>query len=297
MTFSLIIPVYNGKDILVKCLGRLFDQTYDRSEYEIIVIDDGSADGTDRSFKSMAENAPCEVRYFQQDHKGPAAARNLGITNAKGELILLLGADMMAARTLLEEHVSWHKKYAEGNVAVLGHIAWPPDMKVTPFLEWLEQGPQFGYPKIKDFEDVPYDFFYSSNISLKKRFLLENGLFDEDFPYAAFEDVELGYRLQKKGLRIVYNDKAMAYHEHRIDKKSFGKRSFLAGRSLRIFHQKHPECVPPGCSGALCLLKAVFGIFIWSVPQGIAGAVPKKLLYKGYNCMLEYFMRKGYYSV
>lgn len=295
MDLSVIIPVYNGKDILVKCLGRLFDQTYDRSKYEIVMVDDGSADGTDDLFKTVVANAPCEVRYFRQEHKGPAAARNLGIKNAKGRLILLFGADMMATGTLLEEHVRWHEKYPENNVAVLGHIAWPPDMKVTPFLEWLEQGPQFGYPRIRCPEDVSYEFFYSSNISLKKRFLLDNGLFDEDFPYAAFEDIELGYRLRKKGLRMVYNNKAMTYHEHRIDKDSFSKRSLLAGKSLRIFHQKHPECVPAASSKAFYLLKSVFGILLWSIPQNVTGIVPRKILYKGYNCMLECFMRKGYY--
>lgn len=243
MAFSLsvIIPTYNRKDILKRCLTALFNQTYPYSDYEVIVVDDGSTDGTEELVKSMINNSPCELRYFKQENRGPAAARNVGIKEAEGEIILFIGDDIIADKNMLEEHIKSHKKYAN-NVAILGYITWPPQIKVTPFMEYLNQtGMQFGYSRIKDKEILSYNYFYTSNVSIKREFLLKNGLFDEKFKFAVQEDRELGYRLQQKGLKIVYNRQAVGYHFHPVTINKFCERQKLAGLSSALFYQKHPE--------------------------------------------------------
>jgi len=183
------------------------------------------------------------MKYIYQVHKGPGAARNVGIREAKGDLILMIGDDIIATPKLLEEHLRVHSQKREENISVLGHIAWSPEIRITPFMEYITGpgGQQFSYDHIKNARDVSYRFFYSSNISVRRKFLVENGLFDEDFPYAAHEDIELGYRLSKKGLRIVYCPAAIAYHLHYVTFDEFCSRQYKVGQSALLFARKHPE--------------------------------------------------------
>lgn len=242
---SIIIPTYNRENILKKTLNSLVTQTYSQSKYEVIIIDDGSTDGTEEMVKSIITSAPCILKYFKQEKKGPAAARNLGIRNAQGEIILFTGDDIIADKELLKKHMEAHEKYKE-NVAILGYTVWHFDLKITPFMKYLEEsGVQFGYTQIKHWENVPYRHFYTSNISLPKRAILEIETFDEDFPYAGVEDIEFGYRLAKKGYKIKYNPKAKGYHYHPTTLKAYCRRERHRGYSIVIFQKKHPEWKTP----------------------------------------------------
>lgn len=216
-SLSVIVPTYNRLKVLLKCLRSLEAQTVAPDNWEVVIVDDGSTDGTAEQIAVLLDESCLNVHFSRQDHKGPAAARNLGVREALGDLILFIGDDIIATPNLLAGHISWHEKYPARNVAVLGYVTWSPEIEVTPFMHWLENGgPQFSYYELQDKsgQNVHYKYFYSCNVSLKKRFLLKNGLFDEEFPLAAYEDTELGYRLVKKGLRIVYNSDAVGYHYH-----------------------------------------------------------------------------------
>jgi glycosyltransferase involved in cell wall biosynthesis len=239
LNITVIIPTYNRENILKECLTALFRQTYPSSGFEIIVIDDGSTDGTESVVKKIIANSPVKLRYLKQENRGPAAARNAGIKNAQGGIVLFIGDDIIATETLIEEHMKWHESYAENNAAILGFVTWSPDIKITPFMIWLENGgPQFCYHNLKHGCNVPWSNFWTCNISLKKEFLLEYGIFDEDFPYAAYEDIELGYRLYKKGLRLLFNKSAMAYHYHYTSLDDACKRMLKVSRSKYIFSRK-----------------------------------------------------------
>lgn len=238
---SIVIPTYNRKEILEKCLRSLRGQDFRRADYEIIIVDDGSSDGTGTLLDKLSKGLDVALRYFRQENKGPAAARNLGIKNAKGSIILFLGDDIIAAAGLLKEHYNWHVQYPRNNYAVLGHISWSKEIRVSPFMQWLENGgPQFAYGQIKDKTEVDAEgFFYSSNISLKKQFLFSsNAFFDEAFLRAAYEDMELGHRLKKSGLILKYNVNALAYHEHYTPLSAACRRMEMVGRYSRLFCEK-----------------------------------------------------------
>jgi len=240
---SVIIPTYNRKEILRSCVYALFAQNISHNKYEILVIDDGSNDGTKKMIEDMIEKAPVSLRYFKQFKKGPAAAKNIGIKNSRGEIVLFINDDIIATPSLINEHLKFHDKNPDKKIAVLGYATWHPKLKITPFMYWLENGgPQFDYSGI-DSGKTDWRRFYTCNISLKKDFLLTYGLFDEDFPYASYEDIELGYRLADRGLAILYNRNAIGYHYHKIDSvlKYCKYRRKIIGRSHWLFYQKHPE--------------------------------------------------------
>lgn len=239
---SVIIPTYNRSQIVKKCLNALLEQTFSYKDFEILVIDDGSTDATKDIVIKTQSSSRVSIEYFFQENKGPAAARNLGIKNAKGEILILIDDDIIATAKLLDEHINWHHQFKENNIATLGYVTWFPEFKITRFMYWLEHGgPQFTYGDLEGKTEIDFNYFYTANISLKKKFLLENGLFDEDFPYPAYEDLELAYRLKRKGLKIFYNKNAVAFHFHQILVKDFLSRMEKVGESAYILLQKHPE--------------------------------------------------------
>src|SRR4029079_2640509 len=103
-----------------------------------------------------------------------------------------------------------------------------------------DYGLQFGYRLIEDGAVVPFNFFYTSNISIDRQLLAEHP-FDTTFPAAAWEDIELAYRLDKLGLKIRYNAKAVTRHYHPMTVDSFARRQYTVGKSGAIFYRKHPE--------------------------------------------------------
>lgn len=241
-TISVIIPTYNRKDVLLKAIEAMLQQTYPSSNYEVLVIDDGSSDGTRKALRPLAKAG--KIRYHFQRNKGPAAARNAGVKLARGAIVLFIGDDILVPPDLLELHQTRRNQFPDQKVAVLGKTIWSPKIKLTPLMRYSQEGhavPTFQFDQITDPNNVSYKFFFTGNISLPKQFMLENGLFDEDFHYAYGEDTELGYRLQQKGLRIVFEPKALTYHYHLLRYRDFRRRAMISGKVSILHVTKHPE--------------------------------------------------------
>ena len=119
-------------------------------------------------------------------------------------------------------------------------------MRVTPFLTHLnEKGTQFGYSIIPDPDDVPFNFFYTSNVSLPRGTFLALGGFDEEFPYAAWEDVEFAYRATRAtpALRMVYRSAARTRHHHPTDLASFRRQAAEGRRGGRDVRPEAPRAL------------------------------------------------------
>lgn len=254
MRFSVVIPTYNRSEILSQCLHALFTQDFDKSEYEIVVVDDGSQDATLEVLKKFQKKSPSvrgpTLKFFHQKNCGQGVARNRGIAEALGEIILLLGDDIIATPQLLKEHGRVHERHPEENAAVLGFITWHPKLAVTPLMRFMEQGGailgrfgghQFAFDLLKGKSIADYRFFYTSNISLKRSLLLKFK-FDPWFSGYGWEDIELGYRLTRKaGLTLYYESEAMAYHDHMMNELQFMSRMRSIGRSCHGIQEKYPE--------------------------------------------------------
>lgn len=239
MSFSVVIPTYRRPETLFPVLDALARQA-SPPEFEVVVVDDGSGDDTPRLL--AAYRPPYPFRTFAQENAGPASARNRGVREARGRVILFLGDDTVPEPALLAVHGEAHGESRPYPIAVLGYTTWPRDLRVSPFLHHInEYGLQFGYGLIRDTERVPFNFFYTSNVSLPRDLLLEAGLFDTSFPHAAWEDIEVAYRLMQRGMRMLYRPGAVARHHHDITFASFRRRQEKAGEAAAIFYRKHPE--------------------------------------------------------
>jgi glycosyltransferase involved in cell wall biosynthesis len=234
---SVIIPTYNRMEKLQKTLKYFGEQNFPKKDFEIIVVDDGGSDGTKKYIEEFQKTIKLNLRYFYLDHQGPGAARNFGVEKAIFPIVLFCGDDTVPDKDLLKIHGDRHGQ--KKDFAVLGIALWDETEKATDFMRWLAPaGPQFHYNTIKDPRDAGFEHFYTCNISLEKKwFELEK--FDERFSYCAFDDIDLGLRLEKKGLKIAYDPKAKVFHSHYYNEKSFGERMKRVGRSAIIFFRKY----------------------------------------------------------
>src|ERR1700736_5391800 len=135
MEISVIIPTYNNRPVLERALQALAAQTFSRDRYEIVIVDDGSTDGTAeiaQRFRGLVQ-----IQYLSQANRGRAAARNLGARAARGRILVFLDSDFWAAPQLLAEH---HKHYPAdaGDIGIQGASRTHPDALVTPFMRARE---------------------------------------------------------------------------------------------------------------------------------------------------------------
>ncbi len=210
---SVIIPTYNRQGVLCRTLQAYCDQSAASEILELLVVDDGSTDGTEAAVKKLEAGSPIPIRWLSQSHRGLAAARNHGMTYVRGELVLFADDDIIPSRQLVAEHLAWHTRYLDPAVGVLGFVPWSPEVRPTPFMDWLAlDGVQFGFGRLTRESAVGLDCFYCCNTSFKVSFLRQHGGFDEDFKSYGFEDTEFGYRMMQKGMRLLYNPDAVGFH-------------------------------------------------------------------------------------
>ncbi|NEP15303.1 MAG: glycosyltransferase [Leptolyngbya sp. SIO4C1] len=236
MFFSVVIPTYNRKPILEKCLQAMERQVFSRDTqvagYEIIVVDDGSADGTVDWLKSASL---AHVRLFERSHEGAAAARNFGVEQAQGDTIVFIDSDLVVLEDFLQHHADalsrfqqihgHHRVFTYGRVVNTCNFA---DPTAEPF-------------KVTDYSQA---FFATGNVAIAKRWLLKAGLFDTQFTQYGWEDLELGVRLKNLGLTLVKCPAAVGYHWHppfSIDElPELIDKEIQRARMGVVFYEKHP---------------------------------------------------------
>jgi GT2 family glycosyltransferase len=242
---SIIIPTYNRKEVLCRTLSALDAQ--DRTGFEVIVVDDGSTDGTPHAIAEWRKGRPhpptFDLTVLHQPNLKQGRARNHGLAHARGDLVLFLGDDIIPAPEFVREHVAGHARHnGAGDVAIIGLTAWDDaTVRATPFLQFVNYyGAQFGYGHLSADQEAPFTCLYTSNVSLR-RAAMGPEPFDPRFDVYGWEDVELGYRLCSEGLRIIYVPSARAVHSHPMTLRTFLKRQTQVGRALKTIVQLQPE--------------------------------------------------------
>jgi glycosyltransferase involved in cell wall biosynthesis len=229
---SIEITTYNRKEVLRDLLERLDTQTFPRSRFEVVLSDDGSTDGLQEMVREIAPNLTYKLRLLQNTHEGPGHAHNVGIRACQADIVLMLAADILPTPTAVEEHVRSHRAYPDQRVVVAGKLTQSPSLPDTIFQRAVNV--QVERVLKNQFNEVEHGGFMVSNLSFKKDFMLEFGMFLE-WPPASGEDIELGYRLKKAGMTLIKNDQAMGFHHHQETLATVAKRAYLTGYNSHFF--------------------------------------------------------------
>lgn len=227
---------------LRRVLDRFESQDAAAGSFEVLVVSD-AAEPDSEAVDRAIQHRPYPLRRLTGRRPGASANRNAGWRAADTPLVMFTDNDTLAQPNLLSEHMHWHRRYAEEEVAVLGHVRWAREVRVTPFMRWLDYGFQFDYPSIQGIE-AGWGRFYSANISVKRPLMEKVGGFDEQrLPYL-YEDLDLGYRASKIGLRVLYNRNAVVEHLKEVDLDLWRSRVRQLAIAERQFVRLHPEIAP-----------------------------------------------------
>ena len=260
---SVIIPTYNRKNILEVALRAISEQDYPSNLYEVIVVDDGSDDGTKELVLRLTNDSAPKIRYYFQKHKGFRAgqARNLGARHAQGEILIFLDSDVASLRDLVSNHV----KSLEGCDCVLGYAAGfisKREYNISRIKNILEKrGLSKSTVKILPDSERLNDFysmdksgsstnpgiwkhFFSVNFSIRKD-LFERFEFNPAFVGWGLEDIELGYSIFKGSYKIEFNKNCIGLHlPHDSNRSKYfvpsGKISSLI-KNMIVFYKIHPD--------------------------------------------------------
>jgi glycosyltransferase involved in cell wall biosynthesis len=232
---SVVIPTYNRLDRLRYVIPALCAQDLGPMNFEVIVADSNSNDGTAAYLAAIAREYP-SVRHAPGPWTGRAMARNAGIEAAQAPLVLFTDADIIASPDLLSRHLARH---ADGRPKAV--VGW--EVQVDSYDDYLRKksNPTLrGSLHPASRKHLDWLYFMTGNASVRRTDLNRLGRFDEDFTGYGHEDLELGYRICQAGLPIEYAREAVNYHWHPVPYDEQQGRMELAGRSTVRFWRKHP---------------------------------------------------------
>lgn len=239
---SVVLPTYNRLARLKRVCAGLEQQNYPMDDFEVIIVSDGSTDGTNEYLQSM--KTCLKVKPVIQKNGGPAAARNAGIANATGDIIVFIDDDVVPIPQFISEHIRIHEA-SPVEVAVVGPMLTPPDARLAPWVRWGQDRLAEQYDDMVQERWKPVARqFYTGNASMSRRLLEQSGGFDANFHRA--EDVELAYRLEQQGLTFLFNPKAIGYHYEERSFPSWVNIPYSYGRFDVVFaHQKNQTWLLP----------------------------------------------------
>ena len=222
-----------------------------------------------------------DIRYHRIKRGGRAKANNYGIYQSTAELVLLLADDFIPTPGLVAEHLALHARQPERNIVGIGPGIFDPKMKVRKFMRWLDDsGELMGVSFLHGNSGIPDNYFCAANTSAKKTLLFAAGLFDEDFPYDAWDDYELGIRLSRIGMKSVYLPAAIAHHLHDIPVRERRRAMRNAGESAALFERKHP---------GLCAWREKFREDPWRLEMAAWRALLKALVLHDRQALDRYY--------
>ena len=218
---SVVIPTYNRRDLLSRTLHQLTRQDMPAAEFEVIVSDDGSSDGSQAVAESFSDRL--RMKYTFQPDLGyrAGAARNSGARLATAPVLAFLDTGCLAGPGFLRHHLAGHGDDAIHHAVMGPAYGYNPGEPVPGLAEALDQFPpeeviarfegdpvfqDFRYPALLecDFDPnrraIPWNLFFSSNFSVRADDFWAVGGYDERFHGFGFEDLELGFRLFRRGM-------------------------------------------------------------------------------------------------
>jgi glycosyltransferase involved in cell wall biosynthesis len=235
LELSVVMATYNRAETLKETIRHLYEQDLDPSKFEVIIIDDGSSDDTRAVVDRWISKAPFRLRYLRHENRGPGYTQNRGLEVAEAPLVLLMADDILMSPRALSEHIAAHRAHPDAEIAVQGRVLQSPNLDGSVFLRVWDP---FGFRHLCDPTEMPYYRFWACNISVKRAFIVEHGMFGEERGRggaAAHEDPALGYTLSAGGLRIFYNPDALGFHHHVVSFHTACRRAYEQGLNFPDF--------------------------------------------------------------
>lgn len=241
---SVLVPTHGRGATLANLLERLAGQTLAPDRFEVVVVDDGSPEPV----RPDAAGLPFALTLLRQENAGPAAARNHGLEHCRAPLVLILNDDAVPAPDLLERHLAAHAEAPE-RCAVLGTFRFTEEARRDAFVRLLDETDLlFSFSKLEHGRTLPWQFFWTCNISLPVEAIRAVGGFDQAlFRDAIMEDVELGYRLEKAGWRVLHREDCRAEHDHVLTPADYLARAERLGFNAVEMYRKHRDSAVLWC--------------------------------------------------
>jgi GT2 family glycosyltransferase len=225
---SVIIATYNRMELLPRTLSALRGQQAEGVESDVLFVDDGSTDQSREIIEGEARRSGGRIRILSLPHSGsPSRPRNSGIREATGKIVLFIDDDVVPDSDLILNHWKFHQSNPRKEFAALGELFLPPDAQSDP----MSLFHSFPYDEVRRKDQLSYLFFWTCNLSLKRDFMLEHGLFDEDQCLHPLEDMECGYRLCMRGLQLKFLPEARGAHVHKMTPAGIVKKGQRTGRA------------------------------------------------------------------
>lgn len=242
MEISVVVPTFNRRRIVTRTVEALFTQSLPAAVYEIIVVIDGSTDGTAGALRLLRPT--CQFRVIEQENRGPSAARNTGYRAAAADLVLFLDDDMLGDPGLVAAHLAAHKQ--RGRFVAFGSLYLSPDSPPSLAAECFNREIGAFYLERKRNPQLEWQITdcVFSNASMARALLEEFGGFDETFRKR--EDLELGARLLHSGVKPQYIENAIAYQYFEKTSADMIHDAEAFAAADVMFARKHPEALIKG---------------------------------------------------
>lgn len=239
----MVLSTFGNHAVLRRVLDGYDLQDAPGGAFEMVVVADMNEPELAAVDAAIGER-PFPVRRVIGRRPGLSANRNTGWREARAPIILFADNDTIPVPALVSEHLDWHRRYPEPNVAVAGHVRWATELKVTPFMEWLDLGMQFDFQSIVG-DEASWAHLYGANSSIKRTFIEQVGDWDEiNLPYL-YDDLDWNLRARDHGLRVMYNRAAIVDHLRHDATVEFWKRKMTRlAQTERRFCALHPD-IPP----------------------------------------------------
>jgi GT2 family glycosyltransferase len=241
---SVVISTLGNYTVLQRVLDGFSQQSAAPDVFEVLVVKDRNDPRADEIERAIGTRA-YDVRQLTGAIPGLSSNRNVGWRAARAPIVLFTDNDTIPAPDLVREHLAWHEDSPAEEVAVVGHVRWAPELDVTPFMRWLEEGIQFDFGSISGAE-ASWAHLYGANSSLKRAFIERVGGYDEHRVPYLYDDLDFGYRAHQLGLRVRYNRRAIVNHFRPGMTVEFWKDKVRrVAAAERQFVTVHPELDPP----------------------------------------------------
>ena len=272
---SIVIPTFNSAKVLGTCLESLTNQTVGRERYEVIVVDDGSTDET----RDVVSKYP--VKYIYQQNSGPAVARNNGVRQAEGEIILFTDADCEPRSNWIEELV---KPLRDPQVVGVKGTYKTRQKELIARLVQIEY--EHKYERMKKFKYI--DFVDTYSAGYRKDIFMKYGGFDERYPRASVEDQEFSFRLSHDGHKMVFNPEAVVYHRHSARLTDYLKKKYKIAYWKAFLLKRHPGKIKTDTHTPQSL--KIQMVLALSAFLGIAGPVYQPMYYVSALSVLAFLL-------